>query len=477
MDVVLPVLLLCVCAACVYLFMRSGVLPGPRALGYALRTRTPLARWLHDVALARAAQGPPHSLSASFDAGGFLVRIVPFLEDNFAYIIVDKETGRCAVVDPGDAAAVRGALAALCAQWDAAHGGGAGGASAGRGDAGAGGLLSLVRARPELTTALITHFHADHCGGAGALAAALPELRIVGSAREAVPHATAVAAHGARFFLGRTEVDVLSVPCHTAGSIAFYAHGPLPGRGGGGGGGGDAGRGGGGDAGGAAAGGAGAPSGALFSGDTLFLGGVGKFFEGGAEDMHNALYGVLRALPGDTALFPGHEYAVANLRFALWLDRGNAALQEKLAWALGRRADKHATVPSLLAEERAYNPFLRAHVPALKVRVAEEVRDARGKDMPEVPVIGAMRRLKDDAAHLRADAAQAQAHAQAQAQGVVAAGGRPAARADEEAAETEPHADASRSSPFATSALDDHAGAAARANASAGGAGDGGGVL
>jgi hypothetical protein len=118
--------------------------------------------------------------------------------------------------------------------------------------------------------------------------------------------------------------------------------------------------------------------------------------------MHTALYSTLRPVPPETPVFCGHEYAVDNLRFALWVDRGNKAVEEKLAWAMRRRSERRATVPSLLMEERQHNPFMRVHVPSLRAAVAERVGDARGREMPEIPVMTALRRLKDQRAHIAA---------------------------------------------------------------------------
>jgi len=136
--------------------------------------------------------------------------------------------------------------------------------------------------------------------------------------------------------------------------------------------------------------------------NAVFVGGVGKFFEGTPEEMHTALYSTLRPVPPETPVFCGHEYAVDNLRFALWVDRGNKAVEEKLAWAMRRRSERRATVPSLLMEERQHNPFMRVHVPSLRAAVAERVGDARGREMPEIPVMTALRRLKDQRAHIAA---------------------------------------------------------------------------
>lgn len=300
--------------------------------------------------------------------------------------MIDKSTGRTAIVDPGDGARCLAHFKDLQLQYDEAKAARVeSGGDAQSGDGGGasldGALLGQVQNRPELTTALVTHHHLDHAGGLAALRAAVAELRVIAGQKEAVPHTNAPTTHGARMWLGATEIDVLSAPCHTRGHVLFHVHGPTAKRGG------------------PPPPGAGARgfagSGALFSGDTLFLAGCGRFFEGDAEDMYYVLNTVLRPLPAETPVFCGHEYAVDNLRFALWIDPGNrdvqvrgwsapaarrggggrqegrrprtrALSQDKLAWALRARGEGLATVPSLLAEERTYNPFMRVHVPSLR---------------------------------------------------------------------------------------------------------------
>ncbi len=106
---------------------------------------------------------------------------------------------------------------------------------------------------------------------------------------------------------------------------------------------------------------------ALFTGDTLFVGGCGRFFEGSGEDMYKALFKTLAPLPNDTRVYCGHEYTVSNLRFALRVDPGNKALKNKLTWAETQRKAKRFTVPSTLGEERSYNPFMRVHLDAIKL--------------------------------------------------------------------------------------------------------------
>src|SRR6185312_8717346 len=97
----------------------------------------------------------------------------------------------------------------------------------------------------------------------------------------------------------------------------------------------------------------------LCSGDTLFSLGCGRLTEGTAAEMFNSLR-KLAALPGGTKVCCGHEYTESNARFALSVDAGNAALQARTAQARQQRAAGQPTIPSLLSDELAANPFLRA---------------------------------------------------------------------------------------------------------------------
>jgi glyoxylase-like metal-dependent hydrolase (beta-lactamase superfamily II) len=215
--------------------------------------RTPIGVLIHDMAIQRCA-GLQHSKPALHDCGSFLVRIVAFLEDNLAYIVIDKSTGRTAIVDPGDGKRCLDHLKDVQLQYDELK--------ATQRERGASGnsspsgtritfssdqtmllqartrvrsrtvlaifvmLSSIapvsvlqVQNRPELTTALVTHHHLDHSGGIPALKQAVPELRIIAGQKEAVPQTNAPATHGARVWLGATEIDVLATPCHTRGEV------------------------------------------------------------------------------------------------------------------------------------------------------------------------------------------------------------------------------------------------------------------
>jgi len=183
---------------------------------------------------------------------------------------------------------------------------------------------------------LATHHHGDHVGGIPALLERWP-VPVFGPAREKIPGRTQSLEGGDRFTVPgiETTFDVIDVPGHTAGHIALFGEfggGPV-----------------------------------LFCGDTLFTGGCGRLFEGTPKQMWTSL-SALAALPPETRVYCGHEYTLANLRFALAVEPGSAALQARNERDKARRDRGEPTVPSTMGEERATNPFLRAHLP--------EVRDA-----------------------------------------------------------------------------------------------------
>jgi hydroxyacylglutathione hydrolase len=126
----------------------------------------------------------------------------------------------------------------------------------------------------------------------------------------------------------------------------------------------------------------------LFCGDTLFVMGCGRLFEGSAEQMWQSLQ-KLKALPVSTRLYCSHEYSQANGRFALTLEPNNTALQHKMNIINALRANNQPTVPSTLAEELATNPFFREDSLALRQSIQRVDSDA-------VAVFAEIRRLKDN---------------------------------------------------------------------------------
>jgi hydroxyacylglutathione hydrolase len=181
----------------------------------------------------------------------------------------------------------------------------------------------------RLTDILVTHHHADHTGG-------IPELKANHRCRVVAPHAEAARIplvdetvhENDKVRVGGLEANVIETPGHTAGHISYVF-----------------------------------PADKLaFVGDTLFSIGCGRVLEGTPEMMWQSLL-KLRGLPDDTRIYCGHEYTVANVRFARTIEPANAALAAREKEVEKLVAAMMPTIPSTLGEEKAANPFLRADVP------------------------------------------------------------------------------------------------------------------
>jgi hydroxyacylglutathione hydrolase len=186
--------------------------------------------------------------------------------------------------------------------------------------------------RLRLAAILVTHHHADHVGGLRELAPLL-EGEVYGPAHEKMPVAVRPMSEGMAFALAGLQVRVLDVPGHTAGHVAYVVteSGKAP---------------------------------WLFCGDTLFSGGCGRLFEGTPAQMQHSLQ-KLAALPGDTRVCCAHEYTLSNLRFARTVEPHNRDLADYEVRCQALRAEGAWTLPSTIATERAVNPFVRVHEPAV----------------------------------------------------------------------------------------------------------------
>jgi hydroxyacylglutathione hydrolase len=178
-----------------------------------------------------------------------------------------------------------------------------------------------------LAAVLATHHHADHVGGLPALATRW-KCPTFGPAREVSAALDRRLVEGDRITVPGIGIELaaLDIPGHTAGHIAL------------------------------------AGAGLVFCGDTLFACGCGRLFEGTPAQMVDSL-GKLARLPGATRVYCGHEYTIANIRFAEAVEPGNAALAERKAREESKRAGGEPTLPSTIAEELATNPFLRCDEP------------------------------------------------------------------------------------------------------------------
>lgn len=231
------------------------------------------------------------------------VLTVPAFQDNYLWLIHDGV--HAAVVDPGDGAPV---------------------------------LSALAEHRLTLGAILLTHHHADHVGGVPALLQCF-NVPVFGPHREAIPHITVPLKEGDNLTLPHLNLglDVLEVPGHTKGHIAYYA--PEPGW--------------------------------LFCGDTLFAGGCGRLFEGSPQQMVDSL-SKLTALPDTTQIFCAHEYTLANLRFAHEVEPHNAELKARIEREQTKRNQGVPTVPSTIGIEKSTNPFLRFREPHIADRLIAE---------------------------------------------------------------------------------------------------------
>jgi hydroxyacylglutathione hydrolase len=188
------------------------------------------------------------------------------------------------------------------------------------------GVFPAIEAAGRLDLILLTHHHPDHTAGTDEVRARY-KCPVVGAAADAhrLPKLDIAVADGDEVKFGGTAAVVIDTPGHTVGHIAYFF-----------------------------------PKGAvLLCGDTLFSVGCGRFFEGTAADMFGSLKR-LSALPDETLVACGHEYTESNVRFALSLEPDNVALHARALEVKQLRTAGRPTVPSLLAQERATNPFLRA---------------------------------------------------------------------------------------------------------------------
>ncbi|MEO1131234.1 MAG: hydroxyacylglutathione hydrolase [Cyanobacteria bacterium J06639_1] len=232
---------------------------------------------------------------------------IPAFRDNYLFLLVDPRDRAAAAVDPGDAVPVLQQLDALDA---------------------------------HLTHILITHHHPDHVGGIRNLLRRFPDAAVLASEvdRGRVPEQTVSLCDGDRVSFGGEEAEVIFVPGHTRGHVAYFF----------------------------------STSGHLFCGDTLFGAGCGRLKEGTPAQMLASL-SRLRSLPDETQVWCAHEYTLTNLHFTVTVDGDNPAVRSRLAQVQAARDRGEATVPLTLGTEKQTNPFLRWDAPALQA--ATQIRE------------------------------------------------------------------------------------------------------
>ena len=282
-------------------------------MGWQLRGRKALIR----------AKSDPEPWGSRPGANMLKITPVPAFSDNYLWIAHPEGSGHALVVDPGDAAPV---------------------------------LRALEAADLDLDAILVTHHHTDHTGGVAELAAATG-ARVIGPAEESLPFPCERVHGGDRVDLPSMglEFEVIDVPGHTAGHVAYHGHG------------------------------------VLFCGDTLFSAGCGRLFEGSPEQMLHSLE-ALATLPDETRVYCAHEYTMSNLRFAMNVEPDNPDLKAWQQEAASLRERDRPTLPTTIGRERRLNPFLRSR--SASVRRAAEARAGRSLPTP-VEVFAEVRRWKD----------------------------------------------------------------------------------
>ena len=251
------------------------------------------------------------------------VLTLPAFKDNYLWLIHDGSNA--AIVDPGEAGPVKAALAA--------H-------------------------KLRLTAILLTHHHADHIGGVPGLLEEW-DVPVFGPRDDGIALVTHPLGEGERIAVPGLDLalDVLDVPGHTLGHIAYVRRDP----------------------------------GAhwLFCGDTLFGAGCGRLFEGTPRQMMDSLE-KFTTLPDETLVYCAHEYTLSNLRFAQAVEPGNAALDARVLTDGARREAGQPTIPSTIAIEKATNPFLRYRLP----RIAHSLVDA-GRLQPKATPVDTFAALRE----------------------------------------------------------------------------------
>lgn len=226
------------------------------------------------------------------------VKRLPALSDNYIFVLYDPTEKIAATVDPAEAQPV---------------------------------LKLLQELNATLVAIFNTHHHFDHVGGNRELKQHYPQAVVYGSVEDKgrIPHQEVFLSEGDQVRFGNRSSEIFFVPGHTRGHIAYYFPPVATGE-----------------------------TGELFAGDTLFVGGCGRLFEGTPTQMVDSL-SKLKNLPDNTRLWCAHEYTLKNYQFAISVEPNNPVVQQRYQEVETARRQGQPTVPSRLAQEKQTNPFLR----------------------------------------------------------------------------------------------------------------------
>lgn len=247
------------------------------------------------------------------------VRIIPALEDNYMYLLIDSTLKSAIAIDPVEPEKI---------------------------------FKCMRTENVSLKAVLTTHHHLDHAGGNARVIEKIKDIPIYGG-DDRIEALTSKLSHNEMFQVDKTVIQCLHTPCHTSGHVCYFIKSNEP---------------------------------ICFTGDTLFIGGCGRFFEGSAEQMHRSL-GILSQLPLNTQIYCGHEYTISNLKFALSVEPNNEAILKKLKNVEESVKKNEPTVPSTIKDELSFNPFLRTQEKTIKEFTQEN---------EPVSIIKKLRELKDN---------------------------------------------------------------------------------
>ena len=249
------------------------------------------------------------------------ISIIKCLSDNYSYLLKDENTNTVGVVDPSEFAAVD---------------------------------KEIKKKYRKLDFILNTHHHTDHVDGNLGLKKKY-KSKILGFEldKDRIPGIDILLKENQKYKIGNFEFEVIFVPGHTKGHIAFFFFKEK----------------------------------VVFTGDTLFSLGCGRVFEGTHEEMFNSL-NKIKKLPSDTKIYCGHEYTRSNLNFCLAYDSKNTFLKEKEIDIQKKLGSNQPTIPTILGQEIKTNIFLRCNDPEIKHTLGL-------KDSSEVEIFSKLRDLKD----------------------------------------------------------------------------------
>ena len=248
------------------------------------------------------------------------IEVISCLSDNYSYLIHDEVSNTVAIIDPSEFK--------TCDK--------------------------IVKKYNKLDFILNTHHHADHVNGNLELKKKY-NSKILGFSQDKrrIPGIDILLEENQKQKIGNLEFEVIFIPGHTKGHIAFFF----------------------------------SKEKIAFTGDTLFSLGCGRVFEGTHEEMFYSL-NKIKNLPPDTKIYCGHEYTKSNLNFCLAYDPHNIFLKEKAIDIQKKLNSNLPTIPSILGQEIKTNIFLRCNDPEIKLALDL-------KDSSEVEVFSKLRDLKD----------------------------------------------------------------------------------